>query len=154
MDQDLLSGLFTGRSDKAMRRRSGERRKKECGICDARSPSQGPTLRVWRTPTFLDRLPERRSAPPPGNRTAQLGRSGLEAFGLSKLRRRLASKAEALDQGLVAARVIPPEVIEEPSALAHDLEQAAAGMMILLVDLEVFGEFVDAFGEERNLNLR
>ena len=78
-----------------MRRGFGERGKKECGICDARSPSQGPTLRVWRTPTFLDRLPERRSAPPPGNRTAQLGRSGLEAFGLSRLRRRLASKAEA-----------------------------------------------------------
>ena len=38
--------------------------------------------------------------------------------------------------------------------MAHNLDQAAAGMMILLVDLEMLGEFIDALGEERNLNLR
>jgi len=39
------------------------------------------------------------------------------------------------------------------SSLAHQLEQATSGVVVLLVGLEVLGELTDALGEERDLHL-
>src|SRR5690606_33868170 len=66
----------------------------------------------------------------------------------------LAANAEAFDQLLVARFVDPLHVIEERPAGLHKLEQAAAGMMVLAVALEMLGEVGDAFRKDRDLDLR
>ena len=66
----------------------------------------------------------------------------------------LAAKAQALDQRLVALQVVPPQVVEESAAAAHDLEQAAARMVVLRVMLEVLRKLVDPVGEQGDLHLR
>src|SRR5687767_5904326 len=65
----------------------------------------------------------------------------------------LAAQAELLDQGLVAIGAHAPQIIEQPAALAHQLEQAAAGMVVLLVRLEVERELVDPLRQQRDLHL-
>src|SRR5262245_58698752 len=67
---------------------------------------------------------------------------------------RLAADAEALDQRLVASLVDTLDVIEKAAAGLNHLEQAAAGMVILAVALEVLGEVGDALGEDCNLHFR
>src|SRR5690349_21282922 len=64
----------------------------------------------------------------------------------------LLADAESADQFRVAFRVFALEVIEEASALADQLQKAAARVMILRVRLEVLCEVVDALAEERHLN--
>lgn len=66
---------------------------------------------------------------------------------------RLTPKAESLDQLLVARRRRAAQIVEQPPALAHDLEQATAGVVVLQVDLEVLGELVDALGQDGDLDL-
>ena len=66
----------------------------------------------------------------------------------------LAAQTQLLDQGLVTPGVVTPEIIQQPSPLAHQLEQAATRVMILLVRLEVLGELVDPLGQDRDLDLR
>ena len=46
------------------------------------------------------------------------------------------------------------EVVEQPAALADELQQAAARVMILRVRLEVFGQVVDALAEDARPGLR
>jgi hypothetical protein len=65
----------------------------------------------------------------------------------------LLSNPEPLDQIRVAVRVLPLEVVEETPALADELQQATARMMILGVGLEMFGQVVDPLAEEGDLNL-
>src|SRR5207245_10343402 len=62
--------------------------------------------------------------------------------------------AQPFDQLPVPGGVLRLEVVEEPPALADQLEQAAARMVVLLVRLEVFRQVLDALGEERDLDLR
>ena len=57
-----------------------------------------------------------------------------------------------LDQGLVARLVGALEVVEQLAALRHQLEQAAARMVVLHVGLEVLGQVVDALGQDRDLH--
>ena len=45
-------------------------------------------------------------------------------------------------------------VVQQAAALADHLEEAAAGVVVLLVDLEVLGELSDALGEDGDLDLR
>ena len=66
----------------------------------------------------------------------------------------LLSDAELCDAGSVTLDVLLGEVVEQVAALTDHFEKAAAGMVVLLVDLEVFGELVDALGENGDLNLR
>ena len=54
----------------------------------------------------------------------------------------------------VAVGVLALQVVEQAAALADELQQAAPGMVILDVGLEVFREVVDALAEERDLNFR
>jgi hypothetical protein len=65
---------------------------------------------------------------------------------------RLAADLEALDERLVTLIVDALQVVEKRTALAHHRQKPTAGMVILLVGLEVVGEVVDAFREDRNLD--
>ena len=65
----------------------------------------------------------------------------------------LAADAEALDERAVAGLVALLEVVEQRAALRHQLQQAAAGMVVLHVGLEVLGEVGDALREDRDLDL-
>ena len=59
-----------------------------------------------------------------------------------------------LDQLAVAIGVLALQVIQESAALADELQQPAAGMMVLGVRLEMVGQVVDALAEECDLNFR
>src|SRR5262249_23850624 len=65
---------------------------------------------------------------------------------------RLFADAEPLDQFRIAVGVLPLQVIEEATALADQLQEPAARMVVLCVRLEMFGEIADALAEERNLH--
>src|SRR5262245_36540076 len=67
---------------------------------------------------------------------------------------RLAAEAEAHDEGAVALDVVAAQVVEHAPALAHQHQQAAAGVVVLLVDLQVLLQVADALGEERHLDFR
>ena len=58
------------------------------------------------------------------------------------------------DQGTIALDVLLHEIIEQAAALTDHLVQAAAGVVVLRVLLEVLGELSDALGEDSDLNLR
>src|SRR5688572_16733963 len=66
----------------------------------------------------------------------------------------LLADAETADQFRVSFRVLAFEVVEQPSPLAYELQQAAPRMMVLCVNLEMLGEIVDALAEERHLYFR
>ena len=57
------------------------------------------------------------------------------------------------DQGTIALDVLLHEVVEQAAALTDHLVQAAAGVVVLRVLLEVLGELVDALGENGDLDL-
>ena len=104
-------------------------------------------LRESRTPTF--RVGATRA--PTSIRYFQVSPPVPQAGCRSLL---LAAQTQLLDQGLVTPGVATPEIIQQPSPLAHQLEQATTRVMILLVRLEMLGEFVDPFGQDRDLDLR
>jgi hypothetical protein len=64
------------------------------------------------------------------------------------------AKAELLDQLPVPLAVLSLQVVQQLAALADQLEQPAAGMMILDVRLEVIGQSVDAGGDQSHLDFR
>src|SRR5688572_2157406 len=66
----------------------------------------------------------------------------------------LLADTEAADQLRIAIGVLALQVIEQTPALPDQLEQAAARVMILRVNLEVFREVVDAVAEKRDLHFR
>src|SRR5262245_7072739 len=66
----------------------------------------------------------------------------------------LAPEAELLDQRAVGLEVLALEVVQEPAAPAHELEQAAARVVVLRVRAEMLGELVDPLRQQRNLHLR
>ncbi len=43
---------------------------------------------------------------------------------------------------------------QQAAALAHHLEKAKARMVVLLVEIEVLGERLNALGQKRDLDLR
>ena len=65
----------------------------------------------------------------------------------------LAAQAEAGDQRTVALDFGVLQEREQALALADQLEQAAPGVVILGVGLEVLGQVVDALGEHGHLDL-
>src|SRR4051794_31768956 len=66
----------------------------------------------------------------------------------------LPAESELRDQCPVPLDVVAPEVIQQAPTLTHEHEQPTAAVMILLVDLQVLREVVDAPREERHLHLR
>src|SRR5215212_11058474 len=66
----------------------------------------------------------------------------------------LAANPEALDQRAIARLIVTLEKVEQLPPLRDELEQAAPGMVILHVRLEVLGQVGDAFRKDRYLNFR
>ncbi len=50
--------------------------------------------------------------------------------------------------------VIVLQKIQKTAAFAYHLQEASAGVMVLCVCLEVLGQIVDPFGQDRNLHFR
>src|SRR5512146_2737339 len=69
-------------------------------------------------------------------------------------RRWLAAESERADDGPIARGVLLDEVREQAPALTHELEEAAARMVVLREAAEVLVEVSDPLGEERDLDLR
>src|ERR1700686_3857450 len=67
--------------------------------------------------------------------------------------RDLAAQAEIGDELAVALDVLAGEVGEQAPALTDLHEQAAAAVMVLLVDLQVLGELVDRGRQNRDLDV-
>ena len=65
----------------------------------------------------------------------------------------LLTDTESRDDGAVSLNVDRGQIVEQRAALTDHLEEAAAGVMILLVDLQVLGEVVDALGKQSDLYL-
>ena len=65
----------------------------------------------------------------------------------------LAAESQFLDQAPVALQVSLLQVIEEPPSASDQLEQSAAGMMILPVGAEMVGQLVDPAREKGDLDL-
>jgi hypothetical protein len=67
--------------------------------------------------------------------------------------RRSVAQTQVRDEPAVSLEVVAAEVVQEPPALAHHLQEALARVVILLVGAEVVREVVDARGEQRDLHL-
>lgn len=65
----------------------------------------------------------------------------------------LLSDAELCDAGSVTLDVLVHEVIEQTAALTDHKKQAVAAVVILLVNLQMLGELIDALGQDGNLHL-
>jgi hypothetical protein len=64
----------------------------------------------------------------------------------------LSTQSQLVDQGLVATLIVASKVVEQAPSLAHEHEQPAARVMVLYMDLQMFGELGDALAEERDLH--
>jgi hypothetical protein len=93
---------------------------------------------------------------PPGlvENSSGLKTPGSEGRGAGKQKPSSPTDPESLDKGSVPPSILFPEVLQKPAALPDQHQQTAAGMMVLSMDLEMVGEAVDPFGEERDLHLR
>src|SRR5262249_52859542 len=85
-------------------------------------------------------------------------RSPLTRRGASRIRNApresLLADAQPFDELAVPRGILRLQVVEEPPALADQLEQAAPRMVVFLVGLEMLGQVLDALGQERHLDLR
>ena len=66
----------------------------------------------------------------------------------------LLSQTETTNQLVIATDVNALQIVEHAAALADHLKQAAPRVIVFLVRLEMIGQFIDAFGQERHLNFR
>ncbi len=62
--------------------------------------------------------------------------------------------SQALDQGPITVNALALKVVEQPSALSDQHEQATPGMVILLVSLEVLRQIIDTLGKQGYLHFR
>ena len=65
----------------------------------------------------------------------------------------LSTKAEASHYLMVALDVCTLQIIEQTATLRDHLEQAAPRVIVLFMDLEMFGELVDPLAKQSYLNL-
>ena len=63
------------------------------------------------------------------------------------------AQLQGVEERSVGVFVVEFEVFEEASAAADHLQQSLAGVEIFLMGLEMRGELVDPFGEQRDLDL-
>src|SRR5690606_8854836 len=66
----------------------------------------------------------------------------------------LSAQTELLDQLPVPLNVLLLQVVQKSAALPDHLVQATAGMVVLLVDLQVTGKLVDSLREDGDLDHR
>src|SRR5947208_11484725 len=64
----------------------------------------------------------------------------------------LMAETQLLDELPIPFQVGPLQVLEQPAALAHHLQEAALPVEVLPMDPEVIGEAVDPLGEQRDLD--
>src|SRR5262245_31534500 len=64
------------------------------------------------------------------------------------------TQAQFLDDGPVALDVVLHDVVEQPPTPSHQHPQTSLRVEVLLVDLHVLGEVLDAIGQQRDLHLR
>ncbi len=65
----------------------------------------------------------------------------------------LSAKAETSHYFVVALNVCTLQIIEQTASLRDHLEQAAPRVIVLFMDLEMFGKLVDPLAEQSYLNL-
>src|SRR5829696_5711456 len=65
----------------------------------------------------------------------------------------LAAESERADDGPIARGVLLHQVGEKATALTHELEEAAARMIVLREAAEVLCQVADPLGQERDLDL-
>jgi hypothetical protein len=97
------------------------------------------TLRSPRKPLFLRKPP--RSL-------------WFSKLGYNKRLKDLFSYSEPLNDTAITFSVLRLNIVQKPASVAYHLEEASPGGMILLVSLEMFGEIVDSFTEQSDLNFR
>lgn len=73
---------------------------------------------------------------------------GCKAAGL----RHLAADAELLDEIQIRLAVTLRDVAQQTAAFADHLQQTTAGHVIVLVRLQVFSQFLDAFSQNGHLH--
>jgi hypothetical protein len=66
----------------------------------------------------------------------------------------LSPDTELFDQPFVTGKVAGMQIVQQPTALAYQLEQAATRMMIFRVRAQMLGELLDARRQQRDLYLR
>ena len=66
---------------------------------------------------------------------------------------RFLSDAQLFADGAIARDVLFDQIVEQTAALADHLEQTAAAVVVVLVDLEMLVEMVDALGQNGDLHL-
>ena len=74
---------------------------------------------------------------------------GIASF----LPRGLSAEVERLDDGAVALDILLLEIVEQISSLTNHLQQTAAGVMVLLMNLHMLGQIVDPLGQDCDLYL-
>ena len=63
-------------------------------------------------------------------------------------------ESELGDDPSVAFYVVALKVVEETAPFADQLQQATSRAVVVAVQLEMFGEVIDAFAEDRDLDFR
>jgi len=74
-------------------------------------------------------------------------------LGYDKRLKDLFSYSEPLNDTAIAFSVLRLNIVQKPAPVAHHFEEAPPGGMILLVSLEMFGEIVNPFTAQSDLNL-
>jgi len=98
--------------------------------------------------------PDRRPYAAGGVRGASAARPGFAAHSSDAPRWSvLATQPQVLHYLAVTLDLGALEIVEQPATLPHHAQQAPARRMIALVDLEVLGQVVNLFGEQRDLHL-
>jgi len=64
----------------------------------------------------------------------------------------LAAQSEPCDHDAIASVVLLDQVCKKAASLSDELEEAAAGMVVLRETPQVPSKFLDPFGQERNLH--
>ena len=67
---------------------------------------------------------------------------------------RLFSDTQTLNNGPVSFDILLLDIIEKPAPLSDEFQEAPAGMMILLVHLEMLCQVFNSTAQKRNLHLR
>ena len=75
------------------------------------------------------------------------GKDGKQGGMLHPVLDELLADAQFLDQITILVDIVLLHVFEHAAALADEHEQTAAGMVILRIHLQVFGQFTDPFGQ-------
>lgn len=146
----------------------GNRGETECGIRNARSrDAPGTSVRDPGREEDASRIADsafrpdviRYGQPGGAERSRNLRRrirrcvvSTAPTLAATMTAARLTPEPESLDQLLVPHRTTASKILEQPTPLADDPQQAAARVMVLRVRLEVIGQLVDAFGQQCDLD--